>query len=438
MGTKWYATGITDEHKVALALERKKEIRTIRKGDYMTLKNSPQKAISYYQTALEQLPNDIVIRRKLAHAYFLVKDWKNSYDNYARVPIAELKEEEQTELFQALFSDDTRPDRLIELSKYTINKDIKDYYQIVDNCNSGIHNCIVTIVAYTGTATKIVNIQDIIKKSSKISPDYSYRDFLVSAEFYRQSMYRVADILTDEILSKRPNYIEVRKLRGFTLYELGKYSQARDILLQYLEHNPKDIESIVRLGEIFTALGDYTTSILYLNNAILAGYQHKIEIERRLAYNYAELWDHTAMLKVLSYLIQEQDVTEDDYAVAISLALREWENTRAYAWSYAAIEKYKDSTVLIPLYLSALRINGKAQEIKSFIHTLSDEIAQNPIIQLEYAISLYEDGSIDEALSVFTNIRDIDTTSDWWIEATNYIRVIEALKIHSGSLQFQK
>jgi hypothetical protein len=144
------------------------------------------------------------------------------------------------------------------------------------------------------------------------------------------------------------------------------------------------------------------------------------------------------MLKVLSYLIQEQDVTEDDYAVAISLALREWENTRAYAWSYAAIEKYKDSTVLIPLYLSALRINGKAQEIKSFIHTLSDEIAQNPIIQLEYAISLYEDGSIDEALSVFTNIRDIDTTSDWWIEAANYIRVIEALKIHSGSLQFQK
>lgn len=404
----------------------------------MTLKNSPQKAVNYYQSALEQLPNDIVIRKKIAHAYFLLRDWKNSYNNYARVPIIELNENEKSELFQALFSDNARPDRLMELSKYTLDNDTEDYYQIVDSCNSGIHNCIVTIEAYTGTATKIIDIQDIIKKSSQISPDYFYRNFLVAAEFYRQSMYRVTDILTDEILSKRPNYTEVRKLRGFTLYELGRYSQARDILLQYIEQNPKDIESIVRLGEIFTSLGDYSTSSLYLNNAVLAGYQYKTEIERRLAYNYAELGDHQAMLKVLSYFIQESDVTEDDYAVAISLALREWENTRAYAWSYAGIGKYKNSPVLIPLYLSALRINGKSKEIKSFIQTLPSDLIKNPIIQLEYAIALYEDNFIDEALSIFRILSDTDATSDWGIEATNYIWAIEALRIHSGTLQLQK
>ncbi len=87
--------------------------------------------------------------------------------------------------------------------------------------------------------------------------------------------------------------------------------------------NPNDIETIIRLGDIYVSLGDYATSSLYLNNAITAGYKNKSEIERRLAYNYAALGDHVGMLKVLAYLIQETDVTIDDYSVAISLALRE-------------------------------------------------------------------------------------------------------------------
>jgi len=107
------------------------------------------------------------------------------------------------------------------------------------------------------------------------------------------------------------------------LFELGRYTEARDILLVYLESHPEDLESIIRLGDIYSALGDFTSSSLYLNNVIAAGYKSKSEIERRLAYNYAALGDQAGMLKVLSYLIQESDVTEDDYAVAISLALRE-------------------------------------------------------------------------------------------------------------------
>lgn len=81
-------------------------------------------------------------------------------------------------------------------------------------------------------------------------------------------MYRAADILATEILKNRPDYNEVRKLKGFALFELGKYTLSRDILLNYIEQNPKDLESIIKLGEIYATLGDYTTSSLYLNNAI--------------------------------------------------------------------------------------------------------------------------------------------------------------------------
>jgi tetratricopeptide (TPR) repeat protein len=111
----------------------------------MTLKNNPEQAIAYYSAALEKLPNDIVIRRKIAHAYYLSRNWRDAYMNYARVPISELREDEYSELFQSLFADDARPDRLTELARYTLDTPTRDYYQTIDICYSGIHNCIVTI-----------------------------------------------------------------------------------------------------------------------------------------------------------------------------------------------------------------------------------------------------------------------------------------------------
>lgn len=79
----------------------------------------------------------------------------------------------------------------------------------------------------------------------------------------------------------------------------------------------------MKLGEVSFHLGDYVTSNLYLNNAILAGYAPKTDLERRLAYNYSLLGDTVGMMKVLGYLVQEHDASEDDFAVAISLALSE-------------------------------------------------------------------------------------------------------------------
>lgn len=429
-----YLTGITDDEKVKLTLQRKKELRNIRKGDYMTLKNNPEEAIKYYQTALEQLPNDIIIRRKIAHTYYLLRDFKNAYLNYSQVPIAEIKEDEQKELFQALFFDESRIDRMWELGRYDVDPMLVDYYRIADICYSGIHNCIVSIEGYTGQTSKVLSLQKSIQNATQISPDYHYRNFLVAAEFYGYSMYRVVDILTQEILSARPNYNEVKKLRWFALYELGRYAQSRDILINYIEQNPKDLESIVKLGDIYAALWDYTTSTLYFNNAVTAWYPNKAQVERRLAYNYSILNDNVSMMKVLSYLLQEAEVTEDDFAVAISLALHQWENTKAYAWAYTSIEKYKNSTLLIPLYLSALRINGKFHDTIEYVLSLDEENRLNPLVQLEYAIALYEAWKLKEALPIFDNIIEFGDDSDWAKEAQDYASLIEIQIAQSGSL----
>lgn len=179
----------------------------------MTLKNNPEQAIAYYQQALEQLPNDIVIQRKLAHTYFLTKDWKNSYRYYSQVPINELNDEEKDELFFSLFYDESRPDRLIELSRYTLEVPLQEYYQAVDICYSGTENCINKIMSYSGSSLHLQEAKKSIEQASKVSPDPEYRNFVIATFFYKQSMYRLVDLIAANIIKKKPTYTEVKKLQ---------------------------------------------------------------------------------------------------------------------------------------------------------------------------------------------------------------------------------
>jgi tetratricopeptide (TPR) repeat protein len=214
------------------------------------LQKNATDAISYYRQALERLPDDIVIQRKLAHAYFLTHNWKSAYQYYAPIPLTEMTDTERRELFSALFFDTDRRDQAIEIAKYTLDQATRDYYDTLTICLSGIHNCIVSIESYTGTSQQVVSLQQTIRQSTTISPDFQYRNFLVATALYTLGDYSISAILAGEILTNRPNYIEVRKLMGFALYELGRYTESRESLRSYIGEKPNDIESILRLADI--------------------------------------------------------------------------------------------------------------------------------------------------------------------------------------------
>ena len=60
---------------------------TIRKGDYYVLLNNPDEALAYYLSVAERLPNDVLIQKKIGHAYFMKKDWTNAFNAYRKTPI---------------------------------------------------------------------------------------------------------------------------------------------------------------------------------------------------------------------------------------------------------------------------------------------------------------------------------------------------------------
>jgi tetratricopeptide (TPR) repeat protein len=204
---------------------------------------------------------------------------------------------------------------------------------LVDTCYTGVENCANSLSVYTGSESRILDLKNQLQSAKKITSDNQYRNLLIASKFYEQSMYRATSKILQEILLERPDYIEVKKMLGFSLFELGKYEEAKKYILEYLDKNPRDLDSIVSLGELYFFLGDYVSSNLYLNNAIMAGYLPKTNLERRLAYNYSLLGDVVGMMKVLSYLLESEEATEDDFAVGISAAINEGEYDRAVRWA---------------------------------------------------------------------------------------------------------
>jgi tetratricopeptide (TPR) repeat protein len=422
-----YRASIDEDERVALAKKRKSYITGIRKGDFYSLRNAPEEALSYYLSVQEKLPNDQVVRKKTAHVYFLMKNWAKAYEEYIKAPLSELHTDEKEELLRSLFFDESTFDRLGELTRLSLPADTLEYYTLVDTCYTGIHNCIITIDSYTGAIGSITELKWQIESAEKITTDYQYRNLLVAAKFYEQGMYRVTEKLLLEILKNRPDYTEIKKMLGFSLFHLGKYEEARKYILEYLELNPKDLESIIYLGELYHFLGDYISSNLYLNNAIIAWYTPKINLERRLSYNYALLWDTVGMLKVLNYLLRSDGVSDDDFAVAVSVALDEWELPKADLWAREGMARFPESQKIAPLAIEALRLKGEYDNASAIIQNTSEkDREENPNYLLQEAILLYDLGDLESAKDIFEELTSLEEWPEIVEESQIYLARIAA------------
>lgn len=431
-----YQEKLSDEERINLIKDRRKELDTIRKGDYYSLTNNPDEALTYYLSVAERLPNDVLIQKKIGHAYFMKKDWVNAYNSYKKTPIWELSEKEKSEFFSSLFFDESQHDRLGEIYRANVWTWELEYYQILDACHTGVHNCILSIEAYSGANQDIIGLKNATQNAQKISPDYQYRNFVVATELYKRRAFRASSLIWKEIITTNPDYLGVEKLLGFSYYEIGNYPDAQRYLLSYIERASDDSEAMSRIGDVFFAQSNFATANLYYNNAILAGYKRKIDIERKLAYSYAKLSDSTSMTKVLSYLVTESWATADDAVAAISLALQNGENLKAYVWATNAVKRYPDSEQVLSLYITTMRVIGKTQDTLLYIDSLPSKFANLPIVLLEKWIILMENGDREQAKGIFETVKNMDQNAEFATEAANYIDIIQSqIETQSGVLE---
>lgn len=186
----------------------------------MMSKNNPKDALGFYLPLIEKLPGDVVLYKKIADAYFLLKDWEKAYSYFVRVPISELSEDDQKNMILSLFFREDAIDKNTELQKFAFNENQKDFYGVMVRCYEGIDVCADVLWNYKGEEERLLILQKIVQDSYKVTPDKQYRNLLLAKQLYEYKMFRIVGMFTAEIMANEPNYQEVKKMRAFSLYEL--------------------------------------------------------------------------------------------------------------------------------------------------------------------------------------------------------------------------
>lgn len=432
-GIEYAQTGQTREERLEEAKRRKSFRSFIRKGDYFSLKNEKEAALRYYLSVYARLRNDDVVERKIGQTYFELKDYQNAFKYFVRVSYVDLADEEKAQFISSLLFSDQIADKKAELKKIPLSSDEQEYYGFVSVCQTNTHDCVTGLQAYTGGYDPIKKLKEPIDTYSKVTVDYQYRNALLSGIFFGAKQYLAAANFAREIVDKRPDYRVAYKMAGYSYYELGRYADAKQMLEKYYSYDPKDTNIAYTLGLVNFMLADYSTSNLYFNTAVINGYTPKTELERRLVYNYYLLGDKQSTFKIFRYLLEEPDVSEDDYVIAVQIATELRDGAKSFLWANKGIEKFPSSDML---YAERGNIYRVRNDLDYALADLNQSITLNP----RNANALFGLGALYFAKSEYTLSRqylqqaiDIDHDGSFGTEASKMLQDVDTAEKASAS-----
>ncbi len=326
---------------------------TIARWDNYSVSNQPILALNEYIKALRQSPNDEQIIKKLAWVYFDLKRYKNSWNTFKEIlPTLNYQEKEKyilTLLYTTNFSSAEEIKNIThEIKNVWLSKEDVFYYINSINCAISFHECKKNYEVYFKnfpqiTSEKLKNIQQALTNYQNFQiENLYYKDALLIWALFQEKLYTISNFLSINMLKEKPNYQPILLILWKWYYELGDLENAKKYLETYYSLDPKELNITYILWDINFRLKDYLTSNLYFNSALKNGFEPKIELQRKLAYNYYLSWDKRSMLNVFWYLIDEKWATIDDFSLWIYHAILEWRNANAITWANKWIEKFKN------------------------------------------------------------------------------------------------
>ncbi|EKD66323.1 MAG: hypothetical protein ACD_49C00051G0022 [uncultured bacterium (gcode 4)] len=423
------AVSMTKEEKVAQLKNRLNFRSFITKWDFYSIKNMKEVALKYYLSVYSKLKKDILLEKKIAETYFDLKNFPKSYEYYKKIPKMEVDETSKWKMALALTYMTGEIDKKSELNNIELTSDNKTYYSIVSDCYGGIKVCIGAIKSYTWTYEKTNKLKNLLYNFEQTwNADSNYKYALLAGAYIENKDYLIWARIWEEILRKRPDYKSILKLTGYAYYELGDYKKANDYLQKYYNFDPKDVKTTYLLWVINFYLENYISSNLYFNAAILNWYTPKVELERRLAYNYYIIGDKRNMFKVFRYLLDEKWVDEDDYSVAIFTAIEDKESSKSMLWANKWIIKFPNSSNMYAFRWWIYRVRN---ELENALQDLEKSLSLNP----SNPVALYNKWMIFEerqnyllAKKYFLDTIENDKNWTFWNQADIELKNIEKIE----------
>lgn len=419
---------------------------TIARWDNYSVWNQPILALNEYIKALRQSPNDEQIIKKLAWVYFDLKRYKNSGNTYKEVLPSLTYQEKEKYILTLLYTTDFKNAQEIktithEIKNIWISKEDIFYYINSVNCAISFHECKKNFETYfknfpSITSEKLKNVQKALTNYQNFQIDnLYYKDALLIWALFQDKLYTISNFLSANMLIEKPDYQPILLIIWKWYYELGDLENAKKYLENYYSLDPKELNITYILWDINFRLKDYLTSNLYFNSALKNGFEPKIELQRKLAYNYYLSGDKRSMLNVFWYLVEEKNASIDDFSLWIYHAILEWRNSNAINWANRWIEKFKNIEwyEIFYWYLGWIyREEKNFEKAWEYLKKWLEINGKNPLITLNL-------GYLEEWLEKY-NIalvyfkRTINLNGDWefWelakaemIEIEKYLKVIE-------------
>ncbi len=410
-----------------LTAEEKQERANIleRKAEFLVANNEYTEALVNYERVLKLSDNNPEIERKIPHIAFEAKHFERSIELYKKYT-GELSLDEKVELLWALrytYNDDF----LVSLVNLDVPVHIQEAMRISWTCEHEYISCEQSIKSYAYDYNPINNLKDALQGYENIGiQDTDYKEALLVGALYKNKDYTTAIKVGETLLKRKADYRPVLKIVGFSSYMINALQRWQGVLAKYKKLEPKDPEADFMLGLIHFDKGDFDTSNIYFNRAVLGGYKPKIVVERKLTYNYHLLNLPKNMFQVLSYLVQEEDVTESDMANAIYLALEYEENRNANEWIRVGLEKFPDSKNIQALGAWYQRITGNISGAESIVNDILSEEENHLISLVQAGIISYDKWDFPRAKILLERAKFIDAGGSWDETISKYLAQIPA------------
>ncbi len=413
----------------------------IKKWDYFLDHSQPRAALVKYLEVLEKNPWDDKILAKIGDTYFELKKFKKALEYYLEVKNKKVVNKEKFDF--ALFAginlkDSTERENMRQIIVSTsLSKEDKIYYSISLTCITNFEKCKNDFGTYFKKNKKIWNSMNNIKIAIDKNKNFqakssSYEKALFINAFYKNKTFPLVTIMWEKLLKEFPWYLPALNLLWISYYELWKYDEAKEYLLKIYNNNTE--RNNYKIAYILWVINlknwEFIASNLYFNVALKRWYKNKIELRRRLIYNYAKLWQKKAMLAEFDKLLSQKDISIDDLTLAIYYNILAWNEIKALKYIELWIKKYPKDPIFYWYLWWIYRENWDLKKSQKYLEKWYEMDDKNPFVLLNLWYLEEQKQNYSKAIIHFSATVWLNRNWEFWELAKKERKiVIEALRL---------
>ena len=386
--------GIDDDKKNQLseAEKKKNKINDLRKKlalKWLIIKWDINLKNKEYTTALikylqihKKLPNDKSTIKKIWDVYFNLKNFKKAYSYYSKIKNYEKLDNNMVSkslISSVNIKESENIDYLLnELNTLNLSDDELFYYKNSLMCLTDFSLCKKDFSLYfeekkeenenniekswtwkTNTWSLDVKENEKFKELYNIEQalinyenfqidDLSYKWALIAWAFYENWLYPISIEVSKIILEDKKDYKPLLKIVAKSYFEIWNYIESKLFLIEYNKLIKKnDPEASYFLWIVYEKLHEYVLSTIHFKKALKNWYENNLDINKRILFNYYELWEIEKMLSIFEVIIKSNDeeLKLEDYNLAIYYNIVNEKNDKAKEYTGIAIKKYPDSEI---------------------------------------------------------------------------------------------